>query len=88
MREQKFLLSILMNLKRLGFEIEEFGGNEYAIRAIPSDLDGLAQKDIFIELIDNLTNEVYNQEPILIDKIATISCKAAVKGNQRLSVRS
>lgn len=88
MREQEVLAKYLDEFKRLGFEIEEFGGNEYAIRAIPSDLDGLAQKDIFIELIDNLTNEVYNQEPdILIDKIATISCKAAVKGNQRLSVR-
>ena len=88
MREQEVLEQYFDEFKNLGFEIEEFGGNEYAIRAIPSDLDGLAQKDIFMELIDNLTGEVYNQEPdILIDKIATISCKAAVKGNQRLSTR-
>ncbi len=88
MREQEILGNYNEEFKELGFEIEEFGGNEYAIRAIPSDLDGLAQKDIFIELIDNLSEENYNRDPdILIDKIATISCKAAVKGNQKLSAR-
>ena len=88
MREQEVLTESLEEFEKLGFEIEEFGGNEYAIRAIPSDLDGLAQKEIFIELIDNLTDEVYNSKAeVLVDKIASISCKAAVKGNQKLSVR-
>lgn len=88
MREQEVLTESLEEFEKLGFEIEEFGGNEYAIRAIPSDLDGLAQKEIFIELIDNLTDEVYNSKAeVLVDKIASISCRAAVKGNQKLSVR-
>ncbi len=87
MREKGLVLEYLEDFNKLGFEIEEFGGNEYAIRTIPSDLSGLAGRDIFIELIDNLTEEIYNAKPeSLINKIATTSCKAAVKGNQKLSV--
>ena len=56
MREKEVVEKFKDEFSALGFEIEYFGGNEYAIREIPSDLDGLAQKDIFIELIDNLTD--------------------------------
>lgn len=73
-------------LNKLGFEIEEFGGKEYAVRAVPSDLYGLAQQEILIELIDGLVDEVYNDTPeMILEKIASMSCKAAVKGNHRLS---
>ena len=86
--EQEVIEEYSNDFKNLGFEIEEFGGNEYAIRAIPSDLNTLAQKDILIELIDNLTGEIYNSKPeSLINKIASIACKSAVKGNQKLSAR-
>lgn len=88
MREKEVIEKFKDEFSALGFEIEDFGGNEYAVREIPSDLDGLAQKEIFIELIDNLTEETYNQAPdVLINKVASIACKAAVKGNQKLSTR-
>ena len=88
MREKEVVEKFKDEFSALGFEIEYFGGNEYAIREIPSDLDGLAQKDIFIELIDNLTDETYKQSSeVIIDKVASIACKAAVKGNQKLSTK-
>ncbi len=86
MREEETLKKHAENLKKIGFEIEGFGGKEYAVRAIPSDLFGLVQYEILIELIDGLTDEVYNDTPeLILDKIASMSCKAAVKGNHRLS---
>ncbi len=86
MREEEALKKHFVNLEKIGFEIEEFGGKEYAVRAIPSDLFGLAQYEILIELIDGLVEEVYNDTPeLILEKIASMSCKAAVKGNHRLS---
>lgn len=86
MREEEALKKHLGHLNEIGFEVEEFGGKEYAVRAIPSDLFGLAQYEILIELIDGLVEEVYNETPeLLLEKIASMSCKAAVKGNHRLS---
>ncbi len=85
-REEEALKKHLKQLNELGFEIEEFGGKEYAVRGIPSDLFGLAQYEILIEFIDGLVDEVYNETPeLLLEKIASMSCKAAVKGNHRLS---
>lgn len=85
-REEEALLKHMDYLKRLGFEIEEFGGREYAVRAVPQNLYGLVQYEILIELIDALVEEVYNDTPeIILEKMASMSCKAAVKGNQKLS---
>lgn len=86
MREEEAVKKFAGPLSRIGFEIEEFGGKEYALRAVPSDLYGLAQNEILIELIDGLVDEVYNETPeIILEKVASMSCKAAVKGNHRLS---
>lgn len=86
MREEEVIQKYSKELKHIGFEIEEFGGKEYAVRAVPSDLFGLAQKEILIEMIDELVDEVHNETPdIILEKIASISCKAAVKGNHRIS---
>ncbi len=70
----------------IGFEIEEFGGREYALRAVPDNLFGLADKELFLEMLDGLAaqTDALGIETI-DDKIATMSCKAAVKGNSRLS---
>jgi DNA mismatch repair protein MutL len=85
-REEEALKTHMDVLNQLGFEIEEFGGKEYAVRSIPNDLYGLAQNEILIELIDGLVDEIYNDTPeMILEKIASMSCKAAVKGNQRLS---
>jgi DNA mismatch repair protein MutL len=86
MREEEIIQKYSKELKRIGFEIEEFGGKEYAVRAVPGDLFGLAQKEILIEMIDELVDEAHNETPdIILEKIASVSCKAAVKGNHRIS---
>ena len=69
----------------LGFEIEPFGGKEYAVSAVPANLFGLAEKDLFLELLDSLEYVNGKNTEMVLDKIASISCKAAVKGNQRMS---
>lgn len=69
-----------------GFEIEYFGGNEYTICGVPTDLYGIAEQDAFIELLDELVENVNGTNTNMIpDKIATMACKASVKGNQQLS---
>ncbi|MFV0342006.1 MAG: DNA mismatch repair endonuclease MutL [Anaerocolumna sp.] len=85
-REEEALIKHMDYLHKLGFEIEEFGGKEYAVRAVPGNLYGLVQYEILIEFIDSLVEEIYNDTPeIILEKIASMSCKAAVKGNQKLS---
>lgn len=70
----------------LGFEIEAFGGNEYALRAVPVDLYGCNEKQMFLEVLDELS-EVGSRGSLKVveEKIASMSCKAAVKGNNTLS---
>ena len=70
----------------MGFEIEPFGGNEYAIRGVPTDLYGIADQDAFLELLDELMENVAGTDTTMIpSKIATMACKASVKGNQKLT---
>lgn len=70
----------------LGFEIESFGGREYSIRAVPQNLYGLTRQDFFIEILDHLDEDATSMNiETLSDKMATMACKAAVKGNQKLS---
>ena len=72
----------------IGFEIEHFGGNEYAVRAVPDNLFSLAKKELLLELLDGLAGENPGAaSETIYNKIATLSCKAAVKGNRRLSER-
>ncbi len=74
--------------REMGFEIETFGGNEFAIRAVPEDMYGLQEKDVFISLLDELQDGTKLSEVSIIhDRIATMACKAAVKGNNRLSFK-
>ena len=70
----------------LGFEIEPFGGREYAISAVPNNLFGLISKEVFIEMLDQLSEECRGgAQTMVTEKIASMSCKAAVKGRHRLS---
>ncbi len=70
----------------IGFEIEHFGGKEYAVRAVPDNLFSVAKKDLLMEMLDNLSDDMFRGGAELIyERIATMSCKAAVKGNNRLS---
>lgn len=69
-----------------GYEIEEFGGDEYVIRGIPSDFSMADPKELLTEIIDSLAEDYSKKTPESIkDKIATMSCKAAVKGNNKLT---
>ena len=73
--------------KELGFESESFGGNEYALYAVPLQLFGMSPGDMFIEILDYLTEESKSLEGSTITwRIATMACKAAVKGGERLSL--
>lgn len=72
----------------MGFQMEGFGGREYMLRAVPLETYGLAAQDIFIDFIDSLLEEgTHLNMDLFIYKIATMACKAAVKGNMTLSTR-
>lgn len=86
MHEEATLKEYMPQLNKIGFEIEHFGGSEYAIRAVPSELYGYTERDLFIDLLDAMTAEAGRlSADIITDRIATMACKAAVKGNQVLS---
>lgn len=73
---------------RMGFSIEPFGGREYTIRAVPEDIFGIPADDVFSSLIADLSDESgMLSEEIFVSKLSTMACKAAVKGNTRLSVQ-
>lgn len=85
-REQIKLEQYMEQFTSIGFEIEPFGGREYAVRAVPDNLFSVAKRELLLEMIDDLTEENGLSTPDLInDRVATMSCKAAVKGNHKLS---
>lgn len=72
--------------KNLGFEVEKFGGNEYVLRSVPVDLYGCSEKEMFTDLLDELSGAPNKDHPgVIEERIATMACKAAVKGNNRMS---
>lgn len=77
---------VMEHLVRLGFEIEHFGGSEYVIKAVPSSLFGLGHKELLFDILDNYTKENKNITPdTMLSKLATMACKAAIKGNDYMS---
>lgn len=86
MQEEALLKKYMDYFKKLGFEIEPFGGKEYSVTAVPGNLFGLDGKQLMVEILDSLASFHGNEKPDMItEKIASMSCKAAVKGNQKLS---
>jgi DNA mismatch repair protein MutL len=72
--------------KELGFEIEDFGMNAFAIRGVPLDLFGYNIKDLFDEVLTQMAESPVRGVPQIIrEKIASMACKAAVKGNNSLT---
>ena len=72
----------------LGFEVEPFGGSEYALRSVPVDLYGCQEKELFLSVLDDLLEGGIRGDLTAVrEKIASMSCKAAVKGNNRLSTQ-
>ncbi len=85
-QEEELLKSNMEYFTGYGFEIEEFGGDEYAVRGIPADFSQADPKELLLEILDELNDDTKKATPDTIkDKIATMACKAAVKGNNRLS---
>lgn len=83
--QQKFELCE-ESFKKLGFLIEEFGGNEYCIRGVPANLLGIDPQELFIEVFDQIEeNSGKMNMEMITDKLASMSCKAAVKGNTTMS---
>ena len=85
-RERECYLRHAEDFESLGFVIEEFGGNDYAVRGVPLDLYGYGEKEFFREILEELSEEVISGTPENVrTRIATMACKAAVKGNMRMS---
>lgn len=85
-REENVYKEYASYFENMGFEIEHFGGNEYTIRAVPVDLYGCNAKEMFLEVLDQLSGTgTRGDVHVIEERIATMSCKAAVKGNNRLS---
>ena len=84
--EEVLLKRHLKYFTDMGFEIEPFGGREYAVRGVPANLFSIAKKELLIEMIDGLSEDGSSHNPdIIYEKVASLSCKAAVKGGHSLS---
>lgn len=67
---------------KIGYDIVEFGGNEFKINAVPSNLFGLHGREMFMEFVGSLINNAgYMSNDLFVSKLATMACKAAIKGN-------
>lgn len=86
MGEEVLMKRYMAYFNDLGFEIEPFGGREYAVRGVPANLFSLARKELLLEMLDGLSEDMQKKAPEMIyEKVASLSCKAAVKGNHRMS---
>ena len=85
--EARVLEEHMSYFEQLGYVISSLGDRDYSISAIPTDLPELSKKELLLEILDELTDEAGMTTPDTIyDKIASMSCKAAVKGNNKLSL--
>ena len=87
MSEEALLKKYMDIFTDFGYEIEHFGGKEYCVRAVPYDLYSISKEDLLMEILDNLSDETAGKvtPQLITEKIASMSCKAAVKGNNKLS---
>lgn len=87
-KEREKLERYMEAFGRLGYQIEEFGGDSYAIRAVPANLLDMDQQDLFVEILDeSMESAGHMNLDVLTDRLATMACKAAVKGNTKLSIQ-
>ncbi len=85
--EESVLIKFMDEFKKLGFEINEFGGHEFAISEVPLDLSSLNEKDLFLSFLNDVASESNSfSSELLTEKIASLACKAAVKGGMHLSL--
>ena len=85
-QEENVLKENMDVFESLGFEVESFGGSEYALRSVPVDLYGCGEREMFLSVLDQLADGGnFGSIRVVEEKIASMSCKAAVKGNNVLS---
>lgn len=86
MNEELLLKKYMDYFTGIGFEMEPFGGREYAVRGVPANLFSIAKKELLTEMIDGLSEDMSVHNPdIIYEKVASMSCKAAVKGHHTMS---
>ena len=86
LQEESLLKANEDYFRKFGFEIEHFGGKEYCVSAVPSNLYGLSEEELFLEMLDHLAAEGDKDAlDIFASRLATMACKAAVKGNHAMS---
>ena len=85
--EQNVLKEHMDEFRGIGFDIEEFGGKEYKINAIPNIFPSIPKAELFNEMLSDSTNyDVISPSDLILAKVASMSCKAAIKGNMRISL--
>lgn len=85
-KEEATYLSCKDVFAGLGFEIEDFGGREYSLRGVPVDLYGQEEKTLFLSVLDEMSEGPLHKDLTVVEeKLATMACKSAVKGNHSFS---
>lgn len=88
MLEEQTLKKYRTQFEMIGYEIEHFGGNEYAVSAVPGNMFQINAKDLILQMIDEVSEVSEQGTPdLILEKVASMSCKAAVKGNHKLSLQ-
>ena len=86
--EETLLREHKQDFEAIGFEIEPFGGKEYAVSAVPDNLFSIAKKELLMEMLDSLSGDAgLKGSEMILEKVASMSCKAAVKGGNRLTLQ-
>ena len=84
-REGELLKEYMDYFEQLGFEIEEFGSGSFAVRSMPTDLYGCNEKELFVEIMDELLENPMKGTPdVILKKLASMACKSAAKGNTKM----
>lgn len=84
--EEETLIKYQKQIALFGYETEHFGGREYALTAVPAEFEQIDRKQMFLEMLNDFSGMTGKEAPeLILEKVASMSCKAAVKGSQKLS---
>ncbi len=85
LRQEEIIKKYSSVFDKVGFELEQFGTMSYKVTGVPAGFPIINYKQMLIDMIDNLCDDRKSDLEIITEKIASMSCKAAVKGNNKLS---